>query len=233
MTSGFEHPPFFSEPRNPTYYPTLFEAHGFGSIARWTSFDLPIETIAAMPATFGLERILKRAARSLRVEPLRTQDLGATLQRIHPLLEEVWSSHIGFTPFDLEEFGEFFGGVLALLSERNIGIVVDHKTDRDVGCAFMLPDHVEAVRNLQGDASGWGSWLGDPAPRKLLLHTLAVLPAAQRRGGQFLILENGIRNAVEDGYESITVALAVDALRPLFERITQPTREYKLFSRKL
>ncbi len=233
MTSGFHLAPFLSEPRNPAYYPTLFQTHGFGAIARWTSFDLPIETIAALPETFGLERVLQRASRSLRIELLKTTDLEATLKRIHPLLDEVWSGHIGFTPFDLEEFGEFFGGVLALLCERNIGVVVDRKTNRDVGCAFMLPDHVEAVRELQGDASGWGSWLGGPAPPRLLLHTLAVLPSAQRRGGQFALLENGIRFAVEDGFETITVALAVDTVRPLFERIALPTREYKLFGRAL
>jgi hypothetical protein len=40
MTKGFEQEAFVGEPRNPAYYPQLFEAYGFALNHRWASWEL-------------------------------------------------------------------------------------------------------------------------------------------------------------------------------------------------
>jgi hypothetical protein len=40
MTEGFDQEAFVGEPRNPAYYPTLFEAYGFRVNHRWVSWEL-------------------------------------------------------------------------------------------------------------------------------------------------------------------------------------------------
>src|SRR5687767_8586966 len=39
MTRGFDLEPFLFEPRNPSYYPTLFERCGFAPAHRWFSYE--------------------------------------------------------------------------------------------------------------------------------------------------------------------------------------------------
>ena len=233
QTAGFDRTPFLSEPRNPPYYPALFEGYGFRRSARWTSFDLPASALSELPARLGMDRILTRIGGHYRIDHLSTTDLPAALRRIHPLLDSVWAGHHGYAPFDLEELAETFGPILAMLAPREVGLVVDTRTGEDVGCGFVVPDSIDAVRGLDGDATGWGSWCGGPRPPRLIFHTFAVRAGTRGRGAAFVLLESAIRHAIEEGYEEIVVALAVDTVRTIWERVAEPSREYALYARSI
>jgi GNAT superfamily N-acetyltransferase len=233
QVAGFERDPFLFEPRNPPYYPALFEACGFRRLHGWQSFDLTHEELAGIRALLDAGTSAAREDGRYRIELVEPRDTGAALARLHPLLDGIWGGHVGYTSLDLEEFAEVFGGVLAVITRRHMGVLVDRASGRDVGCAFMYPDWIEEVRALRGDASGWGAWLASGRrPRRAILHTTAVLPEARGTGGAYLLVAQGIQHLLEDGYEQLTVAL-VDEDWKLFRKVAAPTRAYALFAREI
>jgi hypothetical protein len=229
LVEGFERPPFLFEPRNPPEHPRWFEASGFQRVATWWTYEASRAWIESLRGLLepGVVRALKKGQR------IELFEGEAAIPRIHTLLDEVWAGHVGYASLDREEFVEVFSGALSLMSKRTLGAAVD-PAGRDLGCAFMFPDWVDEVRSLQGDARGWGRWLGGvrPQPRRMVLHTVAFKPDARRTGAPFLILDQGLRHLIEDGYEELVVAL-VTADWKLFSRALTPTRTYALFHRAL
>jgi hypothetical protein len=233
MTRGFEREPFLFEPRTPPFYPRLFEAAGFGRVRAWQSYDMTRDSLAAVVALVqdGVARV--RAAGTHHAEALDPGDVAGTLARLHPILDGVWAGHTGYAPFDLEELGELFTGLLALMTPRHISVLVDSRTRRDVGLAYHYPDYAAEVRALGGDAAGWGAWLAEGRrPRGVVLHTIAVLPEVRRTGAAYLLVNRNVPNVLEDGFEAPVVAL-VDEDFKLFGKAAPPTREYALYGRAL
>ncbi|MBI4616357.1 MAG: hypothetical protein HY720_22290 [Planctomycetes bacterium] len=234
LSRGFERSPFLFEPRNPPYYPRLFENHGFRRIHTWRGFDLPAPAFrAAVLENRGLDLAVRRAGKRYRVDHPDPGTPGSTLPRMHVLLDRVWAGHVGYSSLDLGEFTEIFGPVLALLDPWHVFILVDGEDGRDVGCAFAYPDYSAEVRQLSGDASGWGSWLGrGERPRRLVMHTVALVPEARGSGAVYLALVEAVERLVQDGYEEAQVALVTEDWR-FFETTFAPTREYALYARSL
>lgn len=235
LVRGFDRAPFLFEPRNPAYYPRLFAACGFAPVHRWYSYEFDrAEVVTLQRRVETAVRLSNRVADlpfSGRIELLAPRDTSSTLLRLHALLDGLWQGHVGYSSLDIEEFSEVFAGVLPLLGPRHVGALVED--EKDVGCGLVYPDYVAEVRALAGDVSRWASWVADAAPAsRLIMHTLALTPKARGTAGALLLLEQGLRQFLEDGHEQLLMALAVEGLR-LFGQGTQPTREYALYGRAL
>jgi hypothetical protein len=228
LTRGFDREPFLFEPRNPPYYPRLFEANGFRRTHGWHTFDLPKE--AVRPLGDGVSRLAERA-HAFQIDLLDPRDSGPTLRRLHGLLDGVWTGHVGYASIDIAEFAEVFGPVLALVKRGHIGMLVD-KAKGDAGCAFMYPDWGSQVRALDGKAEGWGSWVNTAQARRLVMHTVAVLPQARGTAAPYLLLQRGLQHFLDGAYDELVVALVTEDWR-LFGRLDEPTREYALYGRSL
>ena len=118
MTRGFERDPFLFEPRNPPWYPRLFEENGFARAHTWASHELDAGEIDRVA------RVLERASRALpqratMIEPLDPH-APETYARLHELLDRVWAGHVGYAPIDRDELAEVIGGAFALMTPRGI-----------------------------------------------------------------------------------------------------------------
>jgi hypothetical protein len=229
LVGGFERKPFLFEPRNPPEHPRWFESAGFAPVAKWWTYEAPRPWIEELRALLA-PGVLRAKRTGHEIVPLEGPE---AVPRIHALLDSVWKGHVGYASLDREEFVEVFAGVLALMSKRTLGTVAD-ASGHDLGCAFMYPDWVGEVRALAGDASGWGRWLGGarPAPRRMVLHTVAFAEKARRSGAPFMILDLGLQHLLEDGYDELVVALVTEDWK-LFARSLEPTRTYALYGRAL
>ena len=208
MTRGFERAPFLFEPRNPAYYPRLFESAGFAPVHTWRTYELTSAQVARFGKVVGrASLVLPRVAHLELLDPRRPE----VLARLHTLLDRVWKGHVGYAPIDLEELGEVIGGALVLMSDRHFGIVHDGR-GTDLGCSFMFPDAVDEVRALKGDARGWGSWVGKSPSKTLIMHTHAVVEEARRTNATSLGLARGVKHFAEDGYERLIVALVTEGV---------------------
>lgn len=232
MTAGFDRTPFLFEPRNPVYYPAFFERFGFRELHTWDSYDLPaVELCDGLTGQGQVDRKAPRARRRFRLSFPESADAPAALARLHEILDEVWTGHIGYTPLDREEFNEVFGGVMSILPQGYLA-VLECLDGRDAGLAFMYPDYADAVRRLDGDAVGWGRWRRDPRPRRVILHTIALAPWARGGGALCLFLDHAVQKIRRDGYGEAVIAL-VDRQAGLRFTFARPTRTYALYARSL
>ena len=70
LVYGFEHAPFLLEPRNPRWYPALFEAAGFAVVHRWKTWE--IERNAFTPLRDRMLALGRRGGRGTRLDWLDT-----------------------------------------------------------------------------------------------------------------------------------------------------------------
>jgi hypothetical protein len=171
--------------------------------------------------------------RSLRTRTIVPFDLSdpAVMPRLHRLLDRVWEGHVGYTHLDLDEFVECYGGILQINPPKYLGVITSEKGE-DLALGLSYPDYAAEVRALNGDASGWASWVGKtPLPRQLVMHTMAAVPGERGGGSAILIVDHAGRCLQEDGFEGAIVALVTEELK-LFDRFAEPTREYALYRRE-
>ncbi|BDG01287.1 hypothetical protein [Anaeromyxobacter oryzae] len=227
LTHGFDTDPYLTEPRTPPRYVDHFEAAGFAPVFRWTAHEQGRDAVAALARTMA--HVARRAP--WRIEPLEDRDPAAVLPRLHALLDRAWAGYPGYVPFPLDELARLFGPLLVVLPPRHLQLVVD-AGGRDVGFGYMLPDWIDEVRALSGEAAGWGRWMGGPLPRRVVFHTVAVAPEARSGAAVAGLVAAGCRDALDAGYERFVFALTRADFRAHVRRFPA-TRCYALYGREL
>ena len=232
MTAGFDRTPFLFEPRNPAYYPGLFERAGFTPCYSWCSIDVEAGELRHALATLRILRIKDRVKARYDVVSPERLDAREILQRLYPLLDRMWTGHLGYVPLDFAEFVAIFGPALSLMSDGDFVWGVERDSGRDVGCVFSYPDHAEDVRALHGDPSGWGRWQTAAArPKRLVMHTMSLLPEARGHGLAAWLMQRAFQHCVEH-YSEAVIALVIPEFTTL-SKIAPATRHYALFERSL
>ena len=226
LTRGFDRAPFLFEPRNPPYYPALFEQCGFEPISRWFSYDLSRQQAA--DRVQKLDRVLARRPAPGRIEELETGQAPDTIVRLHRLLDRCWSGHMGYASIELDEFAEVFAGALAIMGPGHVSVFAED--GEDVGFAFVYPDYAEEMRALDGHAAGWGGWLGKSRATRIVVSTSALVPEARRSSTAMAQVAWGLQHAIVGGFNDVVVALVVEGW---LSRIGEQTREYALYARTL
>ncbi len=226
LTRGFESDPYLFEPRNPPYYPALFERSGFTPTHRWYGYELSREQAADRLAQF--ERVLARRPPPGVTEELRTDRADELILRVHRLLDRCWEGHVGYAPLDIDEFAEVFRGPLSIMGPGHVSAFV--RNGEDAGLTFIYPDYAAEMQALDGRAAGWGQWLGTSRPSRIVLHTAALVPDVRQSPAAMAQVAWSLRRAVSDGFERVVIALAVEGF---LRRIGELTREYTLFGRTL
>jgi len=231
MVEGFERAPFLLEPRNPRFVPRLLEGAGLVPFHEWRTWEVGRGALG--PLAERLEAIGRRGAPGARVEFLDTAaDPAGALARVHALLDRAWAGHVGWAPITLGELAASFGALLPLMPARHAAVLRDGG-GRDLGFGFMYPDWIDEVRALGGDAAGWGSWMGRARPRRVVAHTVAMIPEARGRAAGARLVAAGLRSALEHGYEELVFPLTAETFRHWDHALPPPTRRYALYGRSL
>ena len=226
LTRGFDREPFLFEPRNPPYYPRLFAGCGFEPIHRWFSYELNRQRADGLLKQF--ERVLGRRPAPGTIVDVAPHPATEVTSRIHELLDRCWHGHVGYASLDLQEFGEVFRGGLSIMAPGNIGVFVQN--GHDAGFSLTYPDYAADVRALEGHVAEWGRWLGSSRPRRIVLHTAALVPDVRSSSAAMAQVAWCLRHGVDGGFEELIVALAVEGF---VGKIGQQTREYALYSRSI
>jgi hypothetical protein len=225
LTRGFDREPFLWEPRNPPYYSKLFERADFTPVQRWFSYELTRDDAARHAKSW--ERVVSRRPAPGKVEELPI-DHPLLVDRIYRMLDRCWAGHPGYASLEMDEFQEVFRGPLLIMGPGHVAVFVQNNVD--LGFSFIYPDYGAEVRALAGRASGWGSWLGQPLPPRVVLHTIALCPEIRQTSAAFAQLVSVFGRALADGFSEFMVALVTEGF---LEKIGESTREYTLYSRSL
>jgi hypothetical protein len=219
-------PPYLFEPRNPAYYPRLFERCGFVPVGRWYGYEM--NRHGAIEQLARLERILGRRPAPVRIEELQTGQSQETMVRVHRVLDRCWAGHVGYASLDLDEFVEVFGGALSIMDPGQVAAFV--QDGEDAGFAFVYPDYVDDVRALDGSAGKWGHWLGTSRPNRIVLSTAALVPAARHSTAATAQVAWAFRQAVSGEFDECVLSLVIEGF---LSRIEEPTREHTLYARAI
>lgn len=226
LVRGFEQTPFLFEPRNPAYYPQLFEHCRFEPRCRWFSYDLNLEEMRKVLDRFG--RILAKHPARGQVVSLQPQRIQETSARVHAILDGCWSGHVAYAPMELDEMTEMFAGLLSIMDPYDIVMFVrDH---RDAGFAFMYPDYAAEARSLEGHAGRWGEWLGKSRAQRLVASTSALRPEARNSTASVAMMVGPLAAGIQDGFKECVFALVIEGW---LSKLAQATREYVLYGRSL
>jgi hypothetical protein len=213
------------EPRNPPYYPGLFEQCGFSPVHHWSTYELDSPTAARRLEQF--EKMLRRRP-APPIEELSPAQAEETIQRIHRLLDACWGGHLGYAPLDLDEFAEVFHGALSIMDPGGVSVLV--QDGRDSGYTLTYSDYADEMRSLGGHVAGWGKWMNGPRPKRIVLHTAALTPEARNTSAVLAQVASTFRQGVARGFDNLIVALAIDGF---LGRIGERTREYAMYARSL
>lgn len=229
MTSGFDRPAFFLEPRNPEYYPKLFSACGFDIIYNWYSTEWDLYG----PKQAQYQRIAKQkpsAKSPYLVEWLNPAQPETTLLRLHKMLDRMWVGHLGFVAFSFAEFTASFGGLLTLMDDENI-LVVKDKSGQDLAFAMLYPDHADSIRRFNGEVKAWQQWHPETRPERMVAYAVAMDPNARKSRLIHEITRQVFKIFYDHGYQSVIMSLSTEAVNwP--KKIGELTRTYALYGCK-
>ncbi len=148
LVDGFDFPPTFMMPYNPSYYPRLIENYGFRKAqdlyAYWGHKDM----MPANAAKFRpfVEKVVERY--NLHLRPLDTkhfvEDVETFLRIYNEALRNMW----GFSPMSPREVRHMAEGLRHLMvPELAIAAELD---GRMIGAVFALPDYNPRIRQIDG-----------------------------------------------------------------------------------
>jgi ribosomal protein S18 acetylase RimI-like enzyme len=184
----FNPPWFLGEPRNPVSYPDHFEAAGFGVAARYESRldDAP----GVMPKD-AQELAARIASAGFRVRALDPSRFDEELRALFDVSLAAFADNLYYTPIGFEAFRAMYEPFRGRLDP---GFVLMGHDARGalVAYQFAFPDPVSAR---------------DGTPTRLVVKTVATLPAARGHGLANHMLDMLRARAHAGGYAAVVHAL--------------------------
>lgn len=209
VTEGDGTPPFFLEPQNPPFYPSVFEAGDFQVIGHYSS-TVTEDFSPRLKGAYG--KRLERAGITLR--PFDTTRIMEELTAIHSLSLSAFRDNFLYTPIDLEAFLALYQPLLPLIVPQLVQMAEDGSGNL-LAFLFAIPDFAQGkepdtliVKTYASVYPGLGGFLLDE------LHQ-ATATAGFRRAVHALMHDDNISRRNSDKIENRTF------------------RRYALFGRRL
>jgi len=136
--SGFDTPPFFSEPVNQPYYLRLFQAAGYRVCDSYVSNLYPRPPEGYRFPLFD-RRIDEFTRRGVELRSPRRREWELTMRELHGLLHDLYRDFPVFTPIGYRDFRAVFAG-FRLITDLSM-VVMAHHHGRAVGFLVAMPDY--------------------------------------------------------------------------------------------
>ncbi|MBI3070769.1 MAG: hypothetical protein HYY84_01450 [Deltaproteobacteria bacterium] len=224
-TGGFDRATVWGEPDNPDYYAKLWTEFGFTEEWTWRSYDLTRAHVELLLANATAHT--KDLASAFRLERWTEPD-EAKFRDFHRLVAGSYQGNPLATAIDFDEFSRIYGFFLYFLHVFQMHFVVLPDGTR-IGVAFGMPDVAPAFRGAKGgDVTPDAVTRAGAASDTFLFHTIAI--GAEHRGNQ------AINIAFRDYLSAVGVTLPhyigflVREPKPIYIRLTPPSRHYALFT---
>lgn len=209
MTEGFETSPFLSEPRNPRYYPTIFENYGFKELTYWRSWQ--IDKAELLKFHNFVASMLKRRKNihGIEMSPIDIDNIEHALSELYETALDVFKQNFSYSEISREEF-------VAIFSKLK---------------PFLAPKSFQIARNNRGEIVGFIYGLIDPfKPGRYIYHTFGVVKELR-----FSDITARLTIAQTENFADIydeSIAALTTSQKSIIERIKKPNRFYKMYELK-
>jgi GNAT superfamily N-acetyltransferase len=230
MSRGFDLSPFYGEPRNPPRYLEFLERFGFARRRTWCSLVLGIrEAVAAVVAPH--EASWKTAlAAGHRFTELTRESPASDVLELHGAVMRAFEGSLGYTPCPSGEYAALFASHAAIVHPI-LSTLIRGPEGATEGFAIAYPDVASGARLADGSAARARLVLRQARAQRVVLHSIGVVPEAQRRGLGGALMFETVRRALAEGYEDLVFALLGDdspGRRLVGEALRGAQREYTL-----
>lgn len=228
QTSGFETSPFLGEPRNPDYYPALFEAAGLQAHAHWNSWDIPAPQMQMM-AAYMQQKGNQPSPYTL--QTLASQPADKHLQDLHRVAMPIFAENYGFAELDFAEFQQVYAGLLMVFQKHPDLVGVFYEGQEPVAFGFVYPDYSGFFEEINGDVAGLAGFQA-ASTQQLVFHTFGILKAHRQSVIAYQMFNETFRAIAAYGFQHIFGALAKEG-RSAYDQLGKPTRSYAIFAKDL
>lgn len=202
LTEGFDSPPTFLMPYNPSYYPRLIETWGFRKAQDLYAYyghrrQLPQSTARFQPLA---EQIVARY--NIRLRTLQRKRFRQDVEDFVSIYNRALPDHWGFVPMTAEEVQHIAKGLRWLIvPELAVAAEID---GRLVGVVLALPDYNVRLRQINGRLFPFGFFRllwNKRAIKKVRVAAVYVLPEYRLMGVGLVLLRALVPKALEWGME--------------------------------
>ena len=206
LVDGFDSRPLVFMTYNPSYYPKLIEAEGYG-----TGMDLYAYTMdtadfydPSNPYLEKLERIvaLVRQRYKLQIRPVNMKDIDQEMLRLKKIYNSAWERNWGFVPVTEAEMEHIAKGILQFIDPRLVFFV--EQDGRQIAFGLTLPDVNIPVQKMNGRMFPFG-WLHFLLGRRhidwIRVFAMGVVEEYRNKGVDALIYYETARAAARLGYK--------------------------------
>ena len=210
MLAGHDRPPFAGEPRNPPYYPEMFERFGFGPGPRWHTWDLDRAAVRALLAASAARG---HAASEHTAVLMRRDVFDHDIAKLHVIACDAFRNNFAFSPVPLAFFRDRFAFLRDCL-RPGLAFFIQDAAGRVAGFMFGYPD-------AAAGASG--------RVEQVVMFALGLTATARGRGlVHELMVPTFFEAALELEPQACISALHTEGPTYL-DGIAAPTRSYGMF----
>jgi GNAT superfamily N-acetyltransferase len=214
VTDPGTEPPFFMEPENPAFWPDIFLASGFSSLAEYSSSMVRDLDRSDSRFSRALERLTQQGIHIRNLE-----NFEEDLRKIYEVSVIGFTKNFLYTPLPEKAFLAQYLPYREKI--RPEFVFLAEQGGKPVGYLFAIPDYAEALRGERMET--------------LIGKTLAILPGRPFAGLGVVLVELLHRRARDAGYSQVIHALQNESnqVRNLSSAFGDIIRKYSLFSRTL
>jgi GNAT superfamily N-acetyltransferase len=240
LVQGFDQPPAFMMPYNPSYYVEQFQEAGLGKAIDLLAYHIDLNRTPVERLQRLLARFRKRHP-EITVRPLRKATFWDDLEKVRQVYNEAWEDNWGFIPMTEKEIDFMASRLKPLLVE---GLVWIAETEHEpVGFLLAVPDFNQALKPLKGRLLtprifGFLPYLwGWKIPDSARMMVLGVKKSFRLRGVESAMLAEGVQTGLKLGLRSAEASWILENNHPIRRVIEvfggEVNKIYRLYSRGL
>ena len=205
-TGPFDAPPFFKEPWNPPYYPSLWEAAGFTVTEHYDTYIVNDPATAASNQQRFYERCLKMGHTFL---PVTARGFAGMLPLLHELSCRIFCDNVLYTPIGFDEFRNLYLPARSLF-RSGLSWIALAPDGTPEGYIFTFPDYADAIRAMRGEthlAAKMRFAMHRSRATRTCIKTLGTIPERRRSGVSAALTHLAYRGSAALGYRQTLMCL--------------------------
>jgi ribosomal protein S18 acetylase RimI-like enzyme len=240
LVDGFDRPPVFMMPYNPSYYEALVLQAGFRKLKNLLAYFIDL---ADSPMD-RLDRLMNRfrhRQQALTIRPIRRRDLERDLAKVKEVYNQAWEQNWGFVPMTDREISFMAARLKPLFYE---GLVWLAETEAEpVGFLLAMPDYNQAIKPLRGRLLTPNLLRFIPyllhrkIPFMARVIVLGVKPDYRARGIESMMLAEGLKVGFKAGFRAAEASWVLED-NVMSRRVTEtfggkPYKTYRLYAQEI
>lgn len=238
LVNGFDSPPTFMMPYNPSYYAELVHRAGFTKAKDLVAY---IVDLSETPVE-RLSRVAQKARErnpDLTARPVTRKTLERDIDLIMDVYNSAWEKNWGFVPMTKAEIYFMADRLKPLLVEGLVWIV--ESATEPVAFLLGIPDFNQAIKPLQGRLltprvfNLLPNLLGLNLPKLCRVVTLGVKEGYRNRGLESLMLAEGLKVGFKIGFTAAEASWVLEdniKMRRVIEAFNgRPYKTYRIYKR--